>query len=242
MNAPDNPLQSGLIELQVNGQAVRAAALNAGMRLSDYLRDELGLTGTKVGCHAGDCGACTVLVDGDQVCACLVAVGQCHGRLVQTVESLAKPDEPLSVLQQAFVAHGAAQCGICTPGMLMAAADVLRRHPQPTEQQVLDGLGGVLCRCTGYRKIVEAVLSVGEVSPKPVSVPIAIAAPGAAVGGRVERLTRKARLEAASAMAPMRHPRRHSGFGLCGRLMRVPALRWATSTLGPMASRVLLAC
>ncbi|MEN9763350.1 MAG: hypothetical protein RI906_3176 [Pseudomonadota bacterium] len=188
MNAPDNPLQSGLIELQVNGQAVRAAALNAGMRLSDYLRDELGLTGTKVGCHAGDCGACTVLVDGDQVCACLVAVGQCHGRLVQTVESLAKPDEPLSVLQQAFVAHGAAQCGICTPGMLMAAADVLRRHPQPTEQQVLDGLGGVLCRCTGYRKIVEAVLSVGEVSPKPVSVPIAIAAPGAAVGGRVERL------------------------------------------------------
>ena len=188
MNAPDNPLQSGLIEMQVNGQAVRSAASNAGMRLSDYLRDELGLTGTKVGCHAGDCGACTVLLDGDQVCACLVAVGQCEGRQVQTVESLAKPDEPLSVLQQAFVAHGAAQCGICTPGMLMAAADVLRRHPQPSEQQVLDGLGGVLCRCTGYRKIVEAVLSVGEASPRAVSIPIAIAAPGAAVGSRVERL------------------------------------------------------
>jgi aldehyde oxidoreductase len=188
MNAPDHSLQTGFIELQVNRQSVRAAASSAGMRLSDYLRDELGLTGTKVGCHAGDCGACTVLLDGDQVCACLVAVGQCGGRQVQTVESLAAPDEPLSVLQQAFVAHGAAQCGICTPGMLMAAADILRRHPQPTEQQVLDGLGGVLCRCTGYTKIIEAVLCVGAASTREVSIPMAQAASGAAVGGRVERL------------------------------------------------------
>ena len=114
------------IVFSVNGQSVSSSA--ASQRLSDTLRDELGLTGTKIGCNAGDCGACTVLLDGQQVCACLTATGQCAGREVSTVEGLAI-DGRLNVLQQTFHLHGAAQCGICTPGMLMAATDVLRRHP-----------------------------------------------------------------------------------------------------------------
>ncbi|MDY0882798.1 molybdopterin-dependent oxidoreductase [Dongia soli] len=130
-------------------------------RLSDVLREDLHLTGTKVGCNAGDCGACTVLVDGRQSCACLIPVGQVAGHAVVTVEGLAAKGQ-LSQLQQAFQDHGAAQCGICTPGMLMAASDLLAQSPSPTEEDVLDALGGVLCRCTGYRKIVDAVLSLGK--------------------------------------------------------------------------------
>jgi len=202
MNKPsemtfDHPVQP--VDFRVNGKPVSIAAAGAARRLTDVLRDDCGLTGTKVGCSAGDCGACTVLLDGEQVCACLVAGAQCAGREVETVESLAPDGGPLSALQQAFVDHGAAQCGICTPGMLMAAADTLRRHPQPTEQQVLDGLGGVLCRCTGYRKIVEAVMAVGaaaarvaepagEGAPSPAAgLSIATVAAGHAVGSRVER-------------------------------------------------------
>ncbi|MFY8151654.1 MAG: molybdopterin cofactor-binding domain-containing protein, partial [Hyphomicrobiales bacterium] len=125
-------------------------------RLSEVLRASLGATGTKVGCDAGDCGACTVLIDDAQACACLVPVGQIAGRDVLTVEGLAETAIG-AALQQAFQVHGAAQCGICTPGMLMAAYDLLRRNPQPGERETLDALGGVLCRCTGYLKIVEAV-------------------------------------------------------------------------------------
>ncbi|MFO0460929.1 MAG: (2Fe-2S)-binding protein, partial [Burkholderiales bacterium] len=151
----------------VNGVEVPLGAAPA-KRLSDWLRDDLGLVGTKVGCSAGDCGACTVLVDGEQACACLVPVGQCEGASVTTVEGLAEGGAP-SALQRAFVAHGAAQCGICTPGMLMAATDVLRRHPEPTESQVLDALAGVLCRCTGYRKIVDALMGVAHGASGPVA-------------------------------------------------------------------------
>jgi aerobic-type carbon monoxide dehydrogenase small subunit (CoxS/CutS family) len=125
-------------------------------RLSEVLRTSLGATGTKVGCDAGDCGACTVLIDEAQACACLVPVGQIAGRDVLTVEGLAETAIG-AALQHAFQLHGAAQCGICTPGMLMAAYDLLRRNPQPGERETLDALGGVLCRCTGYLKIVEAV-------------------------------------------------------------------------------------
>jgi CO/xanthine dehydrogenase Mo-binding subunit/aerobic-type carbon monoxide dehydrogenase small subunit (CoxS/CutS family) len=149
-------------------------------RLADVLRDTLGLTGTKIGCNAGDCGACTVLLDGRQVCACLVPVAQVEGRAVGTVEGLAR-DGALSALQVAFLAHGAAQCGICTPGMLMAAADLLARNPHPSEAEVLDGLGGVLCRCTGYRKIVEAVLAVAAGAVTEQDAPPA----GRAVGARL---------------------------------------------------------
>ncbi|WP_028795879.1 molybdopterin-dependent oxidoreductase [Thalassobaculum salexigens] len=152
-------------------------------RLSRVLREDLGLTGTKVGCDAGDCGACTVLLDGAQVCACLVPAGQAEGREVVTVEGLADRDGTHSALQRAFARHGAAQCGICTPGMLMAAHDLLRRDPQPGRAAVEDALGGVLCRCTGYLKIVEAVLDVASNAPDTEA-----PAPGAAVGARVARL------------------------------------------------------
>ena len=147
-----------MARFRVNGQSVEVGAAPAS-RLTRVLRDHLGLTGTKVGCDAGDCGACTVLLDGAQVCACLVSLGQVAGRSVTTVEGLAENGR-LTRLQQAFHEHGAAQCGICTPGMLMAASTLLGRPRSPTEPEVLDTLGGVLCRCTGYRKIVRAVLAV----------------------------------------------------------------------------------
>lgn len=174
--------------LHINGQSHEIASHPAA-RLSDVLRDDLRLTGTKIGCHAGDCGACTVLLDGEQVCACIVALGQCEGRAVTTVEGLAGADGELSPLQQAFVAHGAAQCGICTPGMLMSAESLLRANPRPSEAEVLDAIGGVLCRCTGYRKIVEAVLSVAS-GEAPVGMSMADIAPaaGQAVGARLARL------------------------------------------------------
>ena len=163
------------------GRSRSAAPLTC---LADALREELGLTGTKIGCNAGDCGACTVLLDGEQVCACMIPLGQVAGREVMTVEGLANGG--LSALQAAFLRHGAAQCGICTPGMLMAAHDLLRRRPNPSEQEAMDALGGVLCRCTGYRKIVEAVLDVSGVGlgPQP--------AAGEAVGARCRRSTASA--------------------------------------------------
>lgn len=135
-------------------------------RLSDVLRDDCGLTGTKVGCNAGDCGACTVMLDGKQVCACLTPVAQAAGKPVVTVEGL-KAHGTLSRLQRAFLKHGAAQCGICTPGMLMAATDLLAEVSKPSEEQVTDAIGGVLCRCTGYRKIVEAVLDASRTPDLP---------------------------------------------------------------------------
>ena len=146
-----------MARFRVNGRSIEVDAAPA-LRLTRALRDHLGLTGTKVGCDAGDCGACTVLLDGAQVCACLVSLGQVEGRSVTTVEGLAENGR-LTRLQQAFHEHGAAQCGICTPGMLMAASTLLGRPHPPTEPEVLDALGGVLCRCTGYRKIVRAVLA-----------------------------------------------------------------------------------
>ena len=143
------------LRFEVNGRGVEVRT-DGRRRLVDVLREDLGLTGTKVGCNAGDCGACTVRLDGEQVCACLVAAGQVDGRRVETVEGLAGADGP-SALQAAFLACGGAQCGACTPGMLMAAGDLIARTPSPTAAEVLDGLGGVLCRCTGYTSIVDAV-------------------------------------------------------------------------------------
>lgn len=133
-----------------------------GRRLSDVLRDDLGLTGTKVGCDAGDCGACTVHLDGRPVCACLTPVAQVEGRAVTTVEGLAASH---ARLQAAFLRHNAAQCGICTPGMLMAAAALLAETPRPTEAEVRDVLGGVLCRCTGYGRIIAAVCDAWRDAP-----------------------------------------------------------------------------
>ncbi len=143
------------ITLEVNGSAA-SVSVHPLTRLSCVLRDELRLTGTKVGCDAGDCGACTVLLDGDPTCACLVPIASAEGRSVRTVEGLG--GDGLSALQASFLEHGAAQCGICTPGVLVAATALLARDPKPSEDTVKDALGGVLCRCTGYRKIVQAVM------------------------------------------------------------------------------------
>ena len=174
------------ISFVVNGEA-REYSGNPARRLADVLRDDLGLTGTKIGCNAGDCGACTVLLDGKQVCSCLTAVAQASGREVTTVEGLAA-DSRLSGLQRAFHKHGAAQCGICTPGMLIAAADLLSRNKQPDADEVKDALGGVLCRCTGYQKIIEAVLDAAraELPPPP--------AAGEAIGARATKVDGLAKL------------------------------------------------
>jgi carbon-monoxide dehydrogenase small subunit len=128
-------------------------------RLLDVLREDLGYTGTKEGCGEGECGACSVLIDGHVVNSCLVAAGQVDGCDVVTVEGLALPDGKLSPLQQAFIERGAAQCGICTPGMLLAAHALLGENPRPSADEVRVGLAGNLCRCTGYTKIIDAVLA-----------------------------------------------------------------------------------
>ncbi|PYO93606.1 MAG: (2Fe-2S)-binding protein [Gemmatimonadetes bacterium] len=144
----------------LNGAAVSLDVVGS-RRLLDVLREDLGKTGTKEGCGEGECGACSVLIDGEVVDSCLVAVGQVEGRNVITVEGLAGPRGELSLLQQAFIEHGAAQCGICTPGMLLAAHVLLKKEQRPDADDVREALAGNLCRCTGYTKIIEAVLSCG---------------------------------------------------------------------------------
>src|SRR5437660_8214100 len=149
------------ISFLVNDRRV-SVSTSPAQRLSKVLRERLGLTGTKVGCDAGDCGACTVLVDGEAVCSCLVAAGQIEGREITTVEGLAARPPVGDRLQKSFLRHGAAQCGACTPGMLVSAIALLERNPAPSEIDVMDALGGVLCRCTGYRKIITAVRDAGS--------------------------------------------------------------------------------
>jgi len=126
-------------------------------RLLDVLREQLHLTGTKEGCGEGECGACTVLIDGEIVNSCLVPVAQVNGAEITTIEGVASGDQ-LHVVQQAFIDCGGAQCGICTPGMVLAAVDLLERNPNPTETDIRNGLAGNLCRCTGYLKIFESVV------------------------------------------------------------------------------------
>lgn len=145
------------MRFRLNGRPVTYEGSGA-RRLLDVLREELGATGTKEGCGEGECGACSVLIDGEVVDSCLVAVGQVDGRDVLTVEGLADGGR-LSALQQAFIERGAAQCGICTPGMLLAAHVLLQRANRPSADDVREALAGNLCRCTGYTKIIEAVLS-----------------------------------------------------------------------------------
>ncbi|HVG81536.1 MAG TPA: molybdopterin cofactor-binding domain-containing protein [Methylomirabilota bacterium] len=177
------------IRFTLNDTAVEARTAPAA-RLTQALREEFGLTGTKVGCDAGDCGACTVLLDGEPVCACLTAVGQVEGARVETIEGLGRTSEVTKQLQDSFLAHGAAQCGICTPGMLVAATHLLERTPNPTEAEAMDAIGGVLCRCTGYRKIVAAVCAAGS----PVAAEEAPAV-GQAVGARLRRVDGRRKVE-----------------------------------------------
>src|SRR6516162_3690488 len=144
---PPKPRAQAVLSFTLNGQEVEASAPPAE-RLSRVLREYLGLTGTKVGCDAGDCGACTVLLDGEPVCSCLMAAAQAEGHEITTVEGLAAREPLLGRLQDSFLRHGAAQCGVCTPGMLISATALLERKQQPSEIDVMDAIGGVLCRCT----------------------------------------------------------------------------------------------
>ncbi|MEJ2448641.1 MAG: (2Fe-2S)-binding protein [Anaerolineales bacterium] len=142
--------------MTVNGQ-LEQLQVPSNITLLHVLRDMLGLTGTKNGCEAGECGACTVLVDGEPVNSCLVLAVELDGREVTTVEGLAK-DGKLTPLQEAFAKLNAVQCGFCTPGMLMAGTALLRRNPHPTEEDIQKALVGNLCRCTGYQRIIDAVM------------------------------------------------------------------------------------
>jgi 4-hydroxybenzoyl-CoA reductase subunit gamma len=144
-----------LLSLTVNGRAREDAVADQRL-LVDYLREDAGLTGTKRGCDGGECGACTVLVDGEPVLACLTLAARCEGRNVETIEGLAR-DGVMSGLQRAFHEHLGTQCGFCTPGMILAAEALLRRETSPTVEQIREALAGNLCRCTGYVKIIESV-------------------------------------------------------------------------------------
>ena len=144
------------VSIEVNGKR-REAQVLARLSLVDWLRDELRLTGTHVGCEHGICGACSVMLDGEPVRSCLMYTVQANGHRVTTVEGLAGPDGSMSVLQDAFCETHGLQCGYCTSGMLIAAQGLLNVNPDPTEDQIRDAIGGNLCRCTGYQQIVEAV-------------------------------------------------------------------------------------
>jgi carbon-monoxide dehydrogenase small subunit len=149
-----------LLKLRVNGEDYEVS-VEPWKSLADVLRDELNLIGVKVGCNEGNCGSCTVLVDGKPVKSCLMLAPQAKGKEILTIEGLSK-DGKLHPLQEAFIEYFAVQCGFCTPGFILAAKGLLDENPNPTEEEVREWLGGNLCRCTGYVKIVEAVLAVAK--------------------------------------------------------------------------------
>ncbi len=202
-----------MIRFTLNGQPATCEA-PATERLSEVLRERLGARGTKVGCDAGDCGACTVLVNGKAVCACLMPAARVEGARVETVEG---SGEVLARLRASFLRHGAAQCGICTPGMLMTAVALLSQIARPTEEQAQQALGGVLCRCTGYRKILAAVCDAWR------DAPVAALPEGPAVGARIARLDGAAKVqgdmfgadfvpEDALVVKAVRSPHAHAAF------------------------------
>jgi carbon-monoxide dehydrogenase small subunit len=155
-----------LVRMRVNGEW-RTAEVWPGASLLAALRDHLGLPGAKNACEQGECGSCSVWLDGELVCACLVLAAQADGREVRTVESLAAPGT-LHPVQEAFLEAGAVQCGFCTPGLVVAVTDLLERHPDPDELTVREALAGNLCRCTGYAKILDAVrLAAERLRPAP---------------------------------------------------------------------------
>jgi len=164
MNPSPNPspnltpslTQSMAMAMTINGEP-RQLLLDPWRSLLDVLRNEAGLTGTKKGCDVGDCGACTVIMDGVPVNACLVLGVEAQGSVIQTIEGLQPSPDTLHPLQHSFMQHGAAQCGFCTPGILMMAKALLDENPAPSEQEIRFGLAGNICRCTGYTKIIDAV-------------------------------------------------------------------------------------
>jgi carbon-monoxide dehydrogenase small subunit len=153
-----NPVHNFFMQInfKVNGEE-RSVEGFPMARLLDVLREQLHLTGTKEGCGEGECGACIVIIDGQIVNSCLVPLAQVDGAEITTIEGVARNGE-LHAVQQAFIDHGGAQCGICTPGMILAAVDLLKRNPEPSENDIRNGLAGNLCRCTGYMKIFESVV------------------------------------------------------------------------------------
>ena len=188
------------VAFTLNGKTASVEAAPS-RRLAHVLREDLGLTGTKIGCDAGDCGACTILLDGRQVCSCMIPTAQAGGRDIVTVEGLAANGK-LNELQQAFHQYGAAQCGICTPGMLMAATDLLSRNTQPDELEIRDALGGVLCRCTGYRKIIDAILNKGNLAGAEIIDPAA----GEAVGARAAKTDGRQKIDGSELYGADRAP------------------------------------
>ena len=148
------------LKIIVNGKK-HSLEIDPNLRLLDLLRNNLHLTGTKEGCGIGECGACTILMDGRAVNSCLILAGQCEGREITTIEGLT-PEDGLNPLQQAFIDHGAVQCGFCTPGMIMSAQALLNHNPTPTEAEIRTAISGNLCRCTGYTQIVEAIQAVAD--------------------------------------------------------------------------------
>ncbi len=156
------------VEMTVNGER-RRGVVESRVTLADFLREQCALTGTHLGCEHGVCGACTVLVDGDAVRACLMFAVQADGADVTTVEGLGGPDGELSVVQDAFRSEHGLQCGFCTPGFVVSVTALLRENPKPSETEIREGLSGNLCRCTGYQGIIAAVQRAAEVGPGVVS-------------------------------------------------------------------------
>ena len=181
------------VTMTLNGRDVRVQPM-PGERLSDTLRERLAARDVKVGCNAGDCGACTVLVDGEAVCACLTPTWQVDGSSVESLSGLIANDRLARSLSDSFLDHGAAQCGICTPGMMVSAVALLRRVEKPCETDVTDALGGVLCRCTGYRKIIDAVIDAGMNTPTDDSASQQVDEHGW-IGASVRRIDGKAKVE-----------------------------------------------
>jgi aerobic carbon-monoxide dehydrogenase small subunit len=149
------------IRLNVNGDEYELL-VDPWRTLNEVLREDLNLTGTKLGCGVGDCGACTVLVEGKSVSSCITLAVAVHGKRIETVEGLAASGEKLHPIQASFIEKGAIQCGFCTAGMEMSALHLLKKNPSPTEQEIREGLSGHLCRCTGYNQIVEAIADAAE--------------------------------------------------------------------------------
>jgi carbon-monoxide dehydrogenase small subunit len=152
------------IQFTLNGDAV-TVSVDPWQSLNTLLRETLNLTGTKLGCGTGDCGACTVLLDGRTVSSCLTLAVEVDGRQVRTIEGLAPDGQRLHPIQEAFIEHGAIQCGYCTAGMELSALQLLERNPAPSEREIREGISGNLCRCTGYSKIVEAIAAAAPKMP-----------------------------------------------------------------------------
>jgi len=150
-----------IIEFTCNGEMKRAD-VPADMRAIDLIRDVLGLTGTKEGCGRGECGACTILLDGKPVSSCLLYAPKLNGRKVQTIEGITEKDGKLSPIQEAFIEEGAVQCGFCTPGMILSSKALLEKNPYPSDEEIEEAISGNICRCTGYTKIIKAIKSVSD--------------------------------------------------------------------------------